>query len=190
MSKWRKKLKKTIELGQLVQLDRSPEIDYPEDGYIVGMSKRFIMLHLVDTNVVDFDGYVVLRRESIRRYRIREDSNCFLRRALQLKGLHPAAQPQIDLSDLPSILASVNAHFPLFRIDREVKNPDCCYIGRIQKMTDKTVTLDEISPAAEWDDVRSYKLKDITLVWFGGAYEAALALVAPFPTSDALPATS
>ena len=55
---------------------------------------------------------------------------------------------------------------------------DVCFIGKVAKLTDKTVTLEEIDPAARWEGVRRFRFADITQVGFGGAYEESLWLVA------------
>lgn len=178
MNKWYKKLAATFDEGQIVEIDRSPEILDKIEGYVIGVSEVFVMLHALDTNYINLNGYIVLRSEDIRRYRIRDDNEFFLNRALKLKGIVPVAQPEIDLSSFPALLSSAIAHFPLVTIHREVMDADTCFIGRVQKLTDKTVTLAEINPAAKWGRIRRYNFKDITRIDFGGGYEAALALVA------------
>jgi hypothetical protein len=182
MNKWYKNLAATFDTSQIVRIDRSPEIEDEMDGYVVGVSELFVMLHVLDPDVMNLNGYIVLRREDIRRYRIRDDGEFFLHRALKLKGIEPVLQPQINLLDFPELLASANERFPLITIHREIMNPETCFIGRVQKQTDKTVTLEEISPAAKWERTRRYNFKDITRIDFGGGYEEALALVAQHET--------
>lgn len=182
MNKWRKDLAATFDEGQIVRIDRSPEIEDDIDGYVVGVSELFVMLHAIDLNFINLNGYIVLRTEDIRRYRVREDHEFFLNRALKLKGIQPVPQPEIDLSSVPTLLTSAEARFPLVTIHREIMNSETCFIGRVQKLTDKTVTMEEISPAAKSDRARRYSFKDITRIDFGGAYEEALALVAQHET--------
>jgi hypothetical protein len=178
MNKWHKNLAATFDEGQIVKIDRSPEIEDKIEGYVVGVSELFVMLHALDPDYINLNGYIVLRAEDIHRYRIRDDYEFFLNRALKLKGIQPVPQPEIDLSSFPTLLASANAHFPLVTIHREIMDAEICFIGRVQKLTDKTVTLEEISPAAKWERTRRYNFKDITRIDFGGGYEEALALVA------------
>ena len=178
MKKWLKNPAVTLGEDQIVKIDRSPEIEDKIEGYIVGVSELFVMLHALDPEYINLNGYIVLRIEDIQRYRMRDDHEFFLHRALKLKGIAPVSQPEIDLSTFPTLLASAIAHFPLVTIHREVMDADICFIGRVQKLTEKTVTLKEISPAAKWDRTRRYNFKDITRIDFGGGYEEALALVA------------
>lgn len=166
---------------ELVLVDRSPEIEDRMRGYIVGVSDLFVMLHALDPDFVSLNGYIVLRAEDIQGYRVIDDNEFFLKRALQLKGIKPISQPEIDLSSFSALLSSANARFPLVCIQREiidVADDEPCFIGRVQKLTDKAVILEEISPAAKWEGTRRYNFKDITRVDFGGGYEEALALVA------------
>ncbi len=69
---------------------------------------------------------------------------------------------------------TANEQFPLVTIHRESMDDSVCYIGKVAKFTPKTVTLDKIDPAAEWNESTRYNLKDITRVDFGGGYENAL----------------
>ncbi len=177
MNKWYGSLATPWDEGQIVRMDRSPEIQDKIDGYVVGVSKLFVMLHAIDPNFINLNGYIILRSEDIRRYRIRDDSAFFLNRALKLKGIEPVRQPELDLSSFPALLASAQALFPLVTIHRELMNARTCFIGRVQKLTAKTVTLEEISPSAVWNRVRRYSFRDITRLELGGAYEESLLMV-------------
>lgn len=177
MNKWRKNLAATLGEGQIVRIDRSPEIEEEIEGYVVGVSELFIMLHELNSDYMDLNGYIVLRAEDIRRYRVRDDYEAFLARALKLKGIGPVPQPEVDLSSLSKLLSSANSLFPLITIHREIMDAEVCFIGKVQKQTAKTVLLEEITPAARWKRTRRYNFKDITRVEFGGGYEEALALV-------------
>lgn len=178
MKHWQKNLVKTIDKTHIVEFDRTPEIKERLEGYVVDMTDLFLMLHVIDPNYISLNGYIVLRSDDIRRYRVRDDKNFFLNRAFKLKNIHPIPKPEIDLSSFPSLLASANRAYPLINIQRETMDPDICFIGKIEKMSNKTVTLKEIDPAARWERIRRYRLEDITRIEFGGGYEESLALVA------------
>ena len=177
LNKWRQRLAATFHQGQLVAIDRLPEIEDEIEGYVVGVSDVLVMLHALDPNYINLNGYIVLRAQDIRRYRVRDDYEFFLNRALRLKGIEPVPQPAIDLSSFPGLLSSASALFPLITIHREIMDAETCFIGKVQKQTNKTVVLEEINPAAKWERTRRYSFRDITRVDFGGAYEEALALV-------------
>ncbi|MDQ2732908.1 MAG: hypothetical protein M3Y56_14715 [Armatimonadota bacterium] len=178
MKKWQKNLISTFNAGRMVEIDRSPKIADTIEGYVVGASDRFVMLHALDRDYMLLNGYIVLRWKDIRRYRTRDNNKFIADRALALKGIRPIPKLEIDLSDFPALLRSANAHFPLVTIHQEIKDSNTCFIGHVQAVTDKTLTLAQISPAAKWNRTRCYKLKHITRVDFGGGYEETLALVA------------
>ena len=186
MNTWHKQLKATFAEDQIVRIDRQPEIEDQIDGYVVGVSECFVMLHLLDPNFVNLNGYIVLRSDDVRRYRVRDDNDFFLNRALKLKGIRPALPAAIDLTSFGTLLESANKQFPLLTIHRELMDPDICFIGQVEKLTDKTVTLKEIDPGARWERVRRYNFRDITRVEFGGGYEDSLALVAGLWSSSTL----
>ncbi|HEX8372724.1 MAG TPA: hypothetical protein VF585_08090 [Chthoniobacterales bacterium] len=178
MNKWRKNFAAVMGNDRIVRIELSPDIGDQIEGYVVGVSELFVMLHALDSNYINLNGYSVVRRSDIRRYRIRDDFEFFLNRALKLKGNLPAPQPNIDLSSFATLLETANASFPLITLHLEIMYSDLCFIGRVQKLTAKTVVLKEINPAAKWERTRRYNYKDITRVDFGGGYEEALALVA------------
>jgi hypothetical protein len=84
-----------------------------------------------------------------------------------------------------ALLRSASFAFPLVTIHRESADPDVCHIGRVVSVTDKALTLHEVTPGATWDDGMSvYKLREITRVDVGGGYEEALARVARVGEGD------
>ena len=178
MNPWHEDIETISRQDCIIEIERSPEIGDNLEGFVVGVNKRFVLLHTLDPNYINLNGYSTLRMEDIRRFRMRDDSEFFLNRAFKLKGIEPVPQPEIDLSDISTLLTDANANFPLITVHLEKLDPTTCFIGRVQKLTSKTLLLEEISPAARWEHTRRYKLKDITRIDFGGAYEAALALVA------------
>lgn len=103
----------------------------------------------------------------------------FYEKALQAKSIEPSDAPEVALSSMRHLLASVNENFPLIVIEREACAPDQCEIGRIKLLTDTKYALKLLSPDARWeDDYRTYAIEDITRVTFDGEYENTLALVA------------
>jgi hypothetical protein len=57
------------------------------------MSDLLVMVHALDP-----DRYIVLRAEDIHGYCVIDDNEFFFNRSLQLKGIKPVPQPEIDLS--------------------------------------------------------------------------------------------
>src|SRR5205823_478325 len=104
----------------------------------------------------------------------------FTQRALAFNGERAQPLADVDLSAATGVIAGLQEHFPLVCIyaDRE----DACYIGRVEKVTSKTLVLHEIDSEAHWiDESTRWRLGDIIRVDAGGRYVVAL---------DALAATA
>jgi len=125
------------------------------------------------------NGYAVLRIQDITRFDDELKFVDFYMEALKLRGYTPDRPVGICLDSTASILESVNKQYPLVTVHREAIRNDECTIGRIEKLTDKRVTLRWLTPGAKWDGYSPrYKLKSITRIDSGGLYEDALARVA------------
>lgn len=183
MNKWLKGLCKTLNKNQLVEIDRRPVSKDNEIGFVVGASEQLLLLHLFSKNMF-LDGYSVFPLWEVDRYRVYEGWDFFANRALAIRKQFPKKQPGIDLTDFACLIESANGLFPLITIYRERMDDSSLYIGRISGVTEKTVTLEEISPSANFDKTSRYGLKDITRVDFGGAYESALWLVSCKESGD------
>ena len=166
-------LQHTIKKHQIVRFDRKPTDKDFLDGYVVGVLRDFILLHVIDHNMY-LNGYSVIRVQDVKRYRLVDDWDHFMNKALKLRGESPLPLPQICLNNWRTIFETAQKLFPLLTIHREQMSNDVCYIGKIATISDKAVVLDEIDPAAKWERTRRYNFKDITKLDFGGGYEKAL----------------
>ena len=164
-------------ISRLVEFDRKPVTNYKLRGFVLAYSDILTLLNLFDPDFY-LNGYTVIRNDDVRRYRILDEPSSFINRALKLKRIRPQPKPMVSIESMPELLSSANEGFPLITIHREKISDEVCYIGRLDKMTEKTFTLYEIDPDAEWEGVHRYRFSDITRVDFGGGYEEALALVA------------
>lgn len=145
------------------------------EGYLVGLSNEWALLHVICGNMMSTNGYAAVRvRDISTAVLLRERHDGFMVRALALRDDHAVGQPDVLLLDLPGLLSSANTCFPLLVIHTEQRRPDECYIGRVDRITKKRLVLREIDPAAKWSLTRRYKLKHVTRVEFGGGYEQAL----------------
>jgi hypothetical protein len=172
-------LRSALNAGRLVRLGLAAEPKENFYGFVVGLSDAMVLLHDMEPNLVTFDGYSAIPLTEVRQVHVMDDHDRFLERALALQGAVPAPQPDVLLADLPGLLSSVNSHFPLLALHLDRRAPGRCFIGRIAEIKKRSVRLREISPAARWEpDPYKYPLRDITRVSFGGAYEAALWMVA------------
>jgi hypothetical protein len=156
---------------------RRPDIDeHSMTGFVAGASERLVLLHLLNTDTMVFNGYSALRRKHIKEVRQRAGDG-FLNRLAALKGWECVPQPKLDLMDTRSAIGSGDTLFPLTTIHMEEVDDSVCYIGRVQKLGRSHVVLDEIDPSANWTQSRRYAYRDITRIDFGGGYEAALLFV-------------
>lgn len=148
------------------------------DGFIVSMNDEFVVLHVVSGEIV-LDGFYAMPIRNIERLSTRFSSQEFQERAVALRRQKPKAVTFLKLDDWRSILVSANRKFPLVTIFRERYRPEACWIGKIESVRPSTFLLKYINPDATWKEKpRSYRYSDLTLVGFGGGYEAALWMVA------------
>ena len=147
------------------------------EGFIGSVSEKFVFIHVLEPSI-HLDGYTVIPIRDIKYFKLKDEYNSFAQRALALRGHEPTFRTDIDLTSFPNLLTSANKAFPLITIHIERIDPDICFIGRIEKLRRKSVTLRKVDPAAEWIGTRDFDFKDITRVDFGGGYEGALWIVA------------
>lgn len=169
---------------ELVELRRTIKRAERVKGYVAGIGKKWILLAYLNFEEVKVDRYVAVRLADIDRVKPAKNYR-FLQRAMQLRGQWPPTAPSepVDLHDSRGLMASVARQSPLVKIQDENDAPNACYIGTVEQLTDRTVTLFEVSPDAEWHRHGRWKLADLTWVEFGGPYEAALYAVAGAPPS-------
>lgn len=169
--KIRKILKTALVAGKALQIKRRYD-SFTRYGYPVGLDDDWVLFHQIHADVMTLNGYMAVRLVDLET--VKADTG-FLMRALTALGERPLPQPEIILTDLPRLLLSANERFPLVTIHPEVRSPDACYIGRVEKMGKNTIHLWEITPEARWRKaINRHPYKDITLVEFGDGYANAL----------------
>lgn len=162
----------------LVEIDRSPVDDYKLTGYVVGISEKLILLHLLQDQVMRLNGYVVVRRSDVKKnYRIFGEDTHFIPRVLPLLGEKPVLQPDLDITSIRSLLASARLQFSLIGIECEKAEPGMLFIGTVEKLSSKTVWLRRINTAGHQMVPDDFKLKNITKVVLGDGYQEALAFL-------------
>lgn len=171
-------LRRLVGKDAIVELWREDLDPQALTGYVVALSLDFVAIHVVCDRIL-LDGYSVLRIQDITRLEFKPKFRQFYAEALKLRGLAPSRPVGICLDTTASVLESVNQNYPLVTVHREKIRNDECSIGRIEKLTDKTVILKWLTPAARWDGYSPrYRLANITKIDFAGFYEDALARVA------------
>jgi hypothetical protein len=126
------------------------------------------------------NGYAVFPNQSVRRWRCLGPQT-FLARAVKHKKLRPRLPKEVRFETWQEICSSAGSQFSLLTIHREAVVKNACWVGRFLKVSQRSVAIDYITPQASWEGPITYKLDEITLVEFGGAYESLLALLAPAP---------
>lgn len=165
---------------QFVKFTR-PFEDGSVDGYVLAIGPQFFLLALVEDNAW-FNGFQCIRISDVRGLQVPAKYATFVKAALKKRGERMPRKPSLKLASLEQLLWSANRAFPLVTIHREKVEPDICHIGRVTAVKNGRVSLLEIGPDALWDkEISEYRLKEITRVDFGGAYEEALHLVGGAP---------
>ncbi len=149
-----------------------------EDGYISGfvtaIGQSFFVIQIV-SDAIYLDGFVCLRLEDVSR--VERPAPCwkFLEQALLLRNQQRADDLSIDCKTVSTLLGSIPKGVELVTVHSEMVDPEVCFIGRIASVGKEILTLDTVSPDAEWHTQgMEFRLSDITQISFGSAYEDAL----------------
>jgi hypothetical protein len=164
-------------LNQVISFKRPKIDDLWLRGFVLDYSDELTLLSVLNDDFY-LNGFTVIRNSDITQYRTYDDKDFFLNRALRLKSIKARRKPRVDLTNWKTLLISAQKLFPLITIRREAISNKVCYIGKLISVTDKTFTLYDIDPSAEWDRPYRRKFSDLTKVDFGGGYEDALWRVA------------
>ena len=103
---------------KLMQFDRG-ELNKNSltNGYLLDYTDDWTLIQFVESDIY-FNGYLIIRNDTIKRYREFYDNNSMVHRALRKLGFIPKVPEGIDLKDVNSIVLSVNSIFPLLVIHR------------------------------------------------------------------------
>ncbi len=105
MDEWRKSLSDTIGKNQLVEIDRSPVCSEYDEGFVLRVSDRFLLMSVLDPNMY-LNGYSVVRLEDVKRYRVMDNGDSFASRALKLRGIMFEQPSGLSLDTLPDLLGN------------------------------------------------------------------------------------
>ena len=146
----------------------------PWRGFVVGASETLVLLHVLNAGTMRLNGYTAVQLSDIEEC---TEDETFAPVALKLLGERPVPQPDLLLVDMPGLLSSVGAHFPLLEVFQE-RGGGAFHIGRVVGFGKKKVHFQAVSRGAEWGDIQKFSCADITRVDFGDGYDDALWLVA------------
>ncbi len=174
MKKYYEGLAEALAENQLVILYRKAISEHKLNGYVIGLSNTWVLLQAVDNDMLMLDGYNAVRLGDVSHFTV-DDS--FVGEYLRLRGIHSEKLPEVNVSDLFSLLQAVSEHFPLFMIERECVEPGIGIVGQVERLTKRSLRMDKFSSKAKWIGTEKFKLKDITSVNFGDHYHEALAFM-------------
>lgn len=146
-------------------------------GYVVDASDEFMMLQLVDDRI-SLNGYTLIRIADITKLDADVPHAAFIAKALEIRKKVVRQPVLVDLTSIETILSSIDQNFPLMTLHKEATDPDTCWVGSLDSIGEKTVTIKEMSPDAKWTGTRRLPVEEISRIDFDGGYEVALALVA------------
>jgi hypothetical protein len=157
----------------LVEFDRKPVDQHPIRGFALAWNTDLTLVHLIEEHRFHLNGYAVFRNKDVRRWREITPGRFLARSAKPLK-LSPSMPEGVAITSMKHAAASAGAAFPLITLHRERINRGVCYIGKVLRTSQRTVTVLPIDPQAEWDKAENHRLAEITRLEFGGAYEDLL----------------
>ncbi len=156
---------------EIIKLWRQPIDKHRLEGYIVGLSHKWVVLEVIEGDPLVLDGYKAVRLADISAIKV-DDS--FVSEYFQRREVFPRRQPDVDLTDLHSLLHGVSKDYAMFVIECERVEPGICFIGVAEGLTKRSLWMKKFSSNTKWIDTEKFKLKDITSISFGGGYVNAL----------------
>lgn len=146
----------------------------PWRGFVVSATDTLVLLQVLNAGAMRLNGYTAIRIKDIEEC---AEDETFAPVALKLLGERPKPQPDLLLVDMPGLLSSVGAHFPLLEVFQE-RTGSSFHIGRVVGFGKKKVHFQAVSRGAEWGEIQKFSCSAVTRVDFGDGYDEALWLVA------------
>lgn len=171
----RERLERALAERQLVRIDRRLDFADREDGFVVALGTKWLLLN----RVVDGghpDGFLAMRRRDVRS--VTRDRSFATTVAQTLPSWPPTAPVGIDLDSTAGLLASLEGVDGLIGVEKQ-RERRALWIGRLAGVDGKRLTLRELDTRARWRKKPTvYKLGELTSVQFGDRYIASLELAA------------
>lgn len=168
-------LDEIIENKWIVEFDRKPFDNSKELGFVLAWNNYFTLIHIVDKDWYQLDGYCIFQNKSVKKFRVYDKDEYFFNEVVKLKKLEPKPVPQVSIESWEVILQTVNDNFNLVGIESELIYKNQLNIGKIKKVNKKKFSLIEIDPEAEWDDFSTkYEFQHLTKVCFDSSYNKTL----------------
>lgn len=161
-----------------IAVTRAAFDECPVMAFVTAATENLVALHIVADDI-NYDGYRVVRLEDVTALECPVHNAAFIEEVLAARPSTDANASDVDLHSIANAIEWAGEAFKLITIHREQDDPDVCHVGRLVERLEDRVVLQEITPAAAWeDDPTEYSLSEVTRVDFGGRYEQALFFVA------------
>lgn len=169
------KLRAAQESAEMVRVYRGFRHDYPLDGFVVGVGRKWAALALtIDGGF--FDGHVALRLRDVKRVtRDRSFQSRFSRLQPEWSAM---LKPGFDLDTTLEVLRSFSAHSPLISIAKE-RDSSAMWIGEFLGANGKWIGLHEVLVDASWrKHPYAHKRSEVDTISIDSHYLTALLAVA------------
>lgn len=159
----------------LFGLKRTIEPKADRRCFLVDFERHLLLVETFDLDTFRLNGFAVMRHDDVKSYQPWMDTNDWPYPAMRRLRVRPSPAPKVNLGSMTAAALSAAKVAPLISVHREEKYPNECWIGRNLKCNRRSLTLETISPMAEWEGAYRMDLKDITMIEFGDGYSKALA---------------
>lgn len=152
-------------------------------GYVIRATTAYVLVSIVSDRI-RYDGFECLRPQDILDVR-RDPYALFAERALELRDERAPKVSALEVRSFFGLLRWASTRYSVVSIHLELKEPDVCHIGHLVRVAGDVVDMRRIAPDARWEaKVKTFPVRDITRVAFGGDYETALGLVGGAPPAE------
>jgi hypothetical protein len=157
-------------VGRLIKIkfkDMGPLV-----GHIIDYGDDWILMRNCPVDYV-VDGYFVVRKKNIKEV-VRGEEEKWREKVIGLKKLKGV--PKIPLTDLNGILKALTKQYGVFSV--HTKDDDVCWLGRLNRIEDKLIVIDDLTPKAKWGGQFKFKESEIRVLEFDSDYVNSLKLLA------------
>ncbi|MEM7430481.1 MAG: hypothetical protein AAF351_00950 [Pseudomonadota bacterium] len=170
----RREIQSAAKTDIAIRISRDDIEDGYMNGFVAAIGQSFFVIELISDSIY-LDGFVCLRFEDVSHVESPAPHWKFLQQALCLRNQQRAEPLGVDCKTTYTLLTSIPRAVELVTLHSEKVDSEVCFIGRIASVNEEALTLDTVSPEAEWHtEGMEIWLSDITQINFGGAYEDAL----------------
>ena len=139
----------------LLQFDRRPVDRDLLTGFALTWTADLTLIQVMEDVQFQLNGYAIFRNTDVKKYRPIPRDN-FWAKAARLHKLRPEMPAGVAITSMKEALASAGEAFPLVTIHRERIKRGVCYVGKLQRTSQRSVTLTHISTQGEWEEDASY----------------------------------